>query len=225
MKRLSTILFLLLIAFASCNSSESNKSDDESKHTDLQVIENKVIQFISEGKSKDALDLLNDMVHPSSKSSYDYTSRFVSFSQYWQEKREELREKILSGKYSDEANMMESSENDSTLINEVFDINSFPPDLIGLYVSSNDDGVTKLFKLVKSSDSDINIVFQDNAGGKVVVENYSIQSFEQERNILELINKKDASLLMSITFIRDKESENGFCILDGNGEKFSFVSK
>ncbi len=243
MKTFAHIFFsMLVVVIFSCNSASTG--DPQTKHADLQKLEIDIIKKINEGDNNAALDLLKDLVHPSSESyecAENIRKKFdcYSYDEWWTERREYLQEQILGGNGTLDGISNNSAasnsemgslggENTDSLVNS--DISesektNLPDNYIGLYVFQFSNGNTKFFKFFKDSKGEMGVVYQDNVSGNVRVENYMIQAFNETTKDVTLESKKNPGALVNLRFATDQDSDNGLKIVDAEGTIFSLVGK
>jgi hypothetical protein len=227
MKNSCLFLFLCLlplIFFSACNTAVDNtKIDPVDKHSELQMLENKIYKKILEGDKMGALDLLDSLIHPSENSAYKFTGEFVSFSEYWLEKRQILRDEIMGLSSSDISMDVDALSDMDTVQNDKYLY--FSSDLMGLYVYQFDNGATKFYKFSVNDNKEINILYQDNVTGNVKVINYLLESFDENSKEVILKDKTDLKKESKVYFIKDFKSESGYKLIDSEGFNYQFVSR
>jgi hypothetical protein len=225
--------------FCSCNSFKTD-SDPQAKHAELQKLEIDIQRKIASGDKDAALDLLKDLVHPSSES-YECTENIrkkwncYSYDEWWTERREYLQEQILGVSGSIQTNTNDVAYQDTTAKGIESDSLSstesmisgetvnLPDNYTGLYVFQFSNGNTKFFKIFKNSQGETGVVYQDNVSGNVRVENYAIHAFNEDARELRLESKKSLGSYLDLRFGTDKDSDNGFNLKDSEGTIYSLV--
>ncbi|MFW5879697.1 MAG: hypothetical protein ACOCUV_02625 [bacterium] len=95
----------------------------------------------------------------------------------------------------------------------------------GLYVLQYANGNTQFFKFSKNpTNEELVILYQDNIGGNVRIENYSLKSFNENLGEAILESKKNTRDITRVTFRRDAQSSSGFKLVDKEGHEYLFVS-
>jgi len=102
----------------------------------------------------------------------------------------------------------------------------FESKYLGLYVLQSENGNTQFFKFTNKENSDVlNIIYEDNIGGNVKIENYTLKSFNEVSGEVILESKKNSYNITKVFFKRDPESSNGYKLVDSDGNSYPFVSK
>ena len=102
----------------------------------------------------------------------------------------------------------------------------FESKYLGLYVLQSENGNTQFFKFTNKENSDVlNIIYEDNIGGNVKIENYTLKSFNEVSGEVILESKKNSYNITKVFFKRDPESSNGYKLVDSVGNSYPFVSK
>lgn len=247
---MKTILIVVSFLFACFLSSCKyfNTVDPEEKNVELQKLEIDIQRKISDGDKNGALDLLKELVHPSSEqwiekqkqTDMDHFmnggNQYYTYNEWWSERREQLQKEISlmdnstfkkdsssssRDELSDENTILNSgSIGNETVASESKDL---PANLIGLYVMQFANGSTKFYKFFKDAKGITGVVYQDNVSGNVRVENYMLQSFNESTNEVILESKKNPGSLSKVRFMQEQESENGFKLMDSEGATYSLV--
>lgn len=97
---------------------------------------------------------------------------------------------------------------------------------LGLYALQLENGNTQFYKFTnKRNSNELNIIYQDNIGGNVKLENYILKSFNEGSSEVTLESKKNSNNIIKVFFKRDLESSNGYKLVDSDGNSYPFVSK
>ena len=67
--------------------------------------------------------------------------------------------------------------------------------------------------------------FLDNTNELPKIENYYLVDFNKNKEEAILVNKTNILDRVTISFIKDSKSDNGYSLEDKDGLKFDFVSK
>jgi hypothetical protein len=238
--------FVFLFCFlSSCN--YINSIDPAEKNVELQKLEIDIQRKISEGDKNGALDLLKELVHPSSEQWTEKQkqtgmnhflnggNQYYTYNEWWSQRREELQKQILSMETTyvkiNIDTLSTSTDSLSTIIEdtsqyeeeEVTEPVQLPANYLGLYVIQFANGSTKFYKFFKDASGVPGVVYQDNVSGNVRVENYVLRSFNESTKEVGLESKKNSGSFVNVRFVTDQESVNGFKLLDSDGATYSLV--
>ncbi len=234
-----------LIASLSKSTADFDNSDNKTSDINMELIrlENEVYIQISKGDKDKALELVGYLVHPSTDEwkskekveklvGFDMSFEYYTYSEWWSKQREELRKEIMNMNIKStkvnrihEKAKTEITPSSATSKAPDNDTKLYLKDnILGMYVKQHINGGTMFFKFSKASANRLNVLYQDNMGGNIRIENYSMKSFDEKSGTLTLKSKKNEREIIKVYFKRDPESENGFMLLDNKGLIYNFVS-
>lgn len=238
-------LCLAIILYSSCGRSSQQSqqmtvSVDENLqaiNVNLQKIENEVFIAINQGDKQKALKLMGELVHPSDLpwpgkektkmvlGIIEISDGNYTYSGWWEKRRNELRDMIMEMEDKGPGSL----ENDSITYgldgNPGGNSSDLNDQYLGLYICRNDDGTSQFYKFIKNpSTGQLNIIYQDNSNGDVIIKNYLLQSFNELTGESNLKSVNDSTVSIKLYFIKDAESSNGFILSDNQSHSFSLVN-
>jgi hypothetical protein len=239
---IALVFITIMVIFGALKSGKENVI----ANTDVKIDSALVVKYetirnqIETGDFDNARLNIKDLVHPSGETS-SYHKNWIeqyNYNEYWTLKRTELRT-LLSEK---EKNIMgeKLTKNEVPLKtqNEAVNLKSTSKELqnktaslldskyLGLYVLQSENNNTQFFKFTnKQTSGELNIIYQDNIGGNVRIENYTLKSFNEGSGEVILESKKNSNNITKVFFKRDPESSNGYKLVDSDGNSYPFVSK
>jgi hypothetical protein len=239
---------------------------DNELNLKCEEIENKVYLAISKGDKNKALELLINLNHPSKESSEHHFKEGdrVSYNEYWNKKKVELRFEInkmveskpfsetktnqiktvnsskktnsknkLKSDVAEKKHILDIPNNDQSTLREekksepiaVIDYSYFER-YLGIYSIQYDNGNTRMFKFsMNSSNSNLNILYQDNISGNSKIEIYKLLNFDQSTGRIVLESKNNSNEKTRLYLKTDSESKNGYKLVDENSVEYTFLLK
>ena len=235
-------LFFLGIIVINCG---SNKESADKINVSLQKLDNQIYIAIEKNNKIKALELLNDLIHPSSEVWKNAPTKkdtsesavenilgslnSVTYNTWWSIRREELRSKIFAIKFKPkkESNSNNNDNNYEILRSSENKIEKAKmiKKYLGTYVGTTNDQVNKIFKIViDPTTKELQITYQDNKNGDVNISSYYLLKINKNLNKLILSDISTINFTINLSIKNNDESENGFVLEDKDGLIYYCIS-